>query len=593
MLDISRAVGPLAAQAATYVDRDADRLLLRHLLRMEYVQITDPRQQGKTSLLCQVRRQLPADYRMAYVDVESLETGSEAAWYQDLASRLEGQLPDLIAWGRVPRPVGPSTWRELLRSLVGSQNGGAKRPLVIALDELGALDGAWAEGFFRVLREAYTVREFETEFHRLSFVLVGAFDPRSLIEDPDISPFNVAQAVHLDDFGLGQVEALAARVGVVAEHRSLVRELFEWTDGQPYLAHNLALYVAATGMHGTDTVGSAVDWLLQTDTTHFAGIRRLLEAEPELIDYTRWVITEKVKLTPALNRRHFKLAHVIGLVKADGGGFCRIRNRVYEQGMHELLARPGGARGRVPFAGPVVTPAAGGEKVGRPVVISLHGIRTRGTWQKELTEELQRGGIDHVPLDYGFFMALQLLLPGSRRRKVLWFRDEYTHCVERHGGARPSVIAHSFGSYVVARALEMFGEVRFDQVILCGSIVRRDYPWSRVVGRQVGRVLHEFGRQDFWARVVGFVVADAGPSGCRGFLDLAEGRVAQRYHPEFRHSDYFYRLSYRQNWVPFLQGRESGDAPPLADRGPNWLFRSALLLGAVVALIVCATFLLR
>lgn len=588
--DFARAVGPLSAGSPVYVEREADRQVLRHLLRMEYVQITDPRQQGKTSLLCQLRRLLPAEYRVAYVDIESLATRSEAEWYAALTGRLEHQLPDLLDWKAAPRPVGAATWRDLLLALVTAQHDGGGRRVVIALDEMGALDEPWAEAFFRVLREAFTVREFQNDFRRLSFLLVGAFDPSRLIKDPDISPFNVAQPVHLEDFSAAQVGELAARIGLGSESRGLVEQLYEWTGGHPFLAHNLSLYLAAaeSGRENEGVVLAAVDWMLQTDVAHFRGIRRLLEAEPDLITCARRLIARRGKLSPGLNPQHFQLAHVIGVVKPDSGGRCLVRNRVYERGMEELLGGEENPREGPRPRLPAPVPSDGR----RPLVISLHGIRTRGTWQKELTEELQVGGIDHVPLDYGFFMALQLLLPWSRRRKVLWFRDEYTRCVERHAGVRPSVIAHSFGSYLVARALEMFDEVRFDEIILCGSIVRRDYPWSRVIGSQARRALHEFGHQDLWARVVGLVVEDAGPSGCRGFLDLAEGGVIQRCHPEFRHSDYFYRLNYRHNWVPFLQGgAPGGDQLPSA-RGSNWWFRAVLLLGATVVVLLAARLLL-
>jgi O-acetyl-ADP-ribose deacetylase (regulator of RNase III) len=37
----------------------------------------------------------------------------------------------------------------------------------------------------------------------------------------------------------------------------------------------------------------------------------------------------------------------------------------------------------------------------RPLVVSLHGIRTRGTWQKDVTYPINQAGFDHKPLDYG------------------------------------------------------------------------------------------------------------------------------------------------------------------------------------------------
>src|ERR1051325_2864688 len=104
----------------------------------------------------------------------------------------------------------------------------------------------------------------------------------------------------------------------------------------------------------------------------------------------------------------------------------------------------------------------------RPIVISLHGIRTRGGWQKELTQTLNESGFVHVPLDYGFFGALQLLLPFARRKKVDWFRDRYGQAVG--DGPPPSLIAHSFGTYIATEAMRIYPSVRFDRIILCGSI---------------------------------------------------------------------------------------------------------------------------
>jgi hypothetical protein len=114
------------------------------------------------------------------------------------------------------------------------------------------------------------------------------------------------------------------------------------------------------------------------------------------------------------------------------------------------------------------------------VVMSLHGIRTRGTWQKELVPELSRAGFIPVPLDYGWFGAVKLLLPWSRQKQVDWFRDEYLKKCDSHQCTRPCMIAHSFGTYLVASSVHKY-MIEFDRVIFCGAIVRRDYPWSQLI----------------------------------------------------------------------------------------------------------------
>src|SRR5262249_51900099 len=112
------------------------------------------------------------------------------------------------------------------------------------------------------------------------------------------------------------------------------------------------------------------------------------------------------------------------------------------------------------------------------LVISLHGIRTRGTWQKEqLGKLLNEEGFVHLALDYGRFLAVQMLIPYFRRKKMDWFLSKYNeYCSDSQNA--PSVIAHSFGTYIIAQVMEKHPEVRFDKMIFCGSIVRKQYSWT-------------------------------------------------------------------------------------------------------------------
>src|SRR4051794_37252344 len=73
------------------------------------------------------------------------------------------------------------------------------------------------------------------------------------------------------------------------------------------------------------------------------------------------------------------------------------------------------------------------------ILFSLHGIKTRGRWQKDVTPILGQAGFTVVPLDYGYFWALQLLSHRARRKKVDWFRDEYSRQCDRLRCDRPSI----------------------------------------------------------------------------------------------------------------------------------------------------------
>lgn len=321
-----------------------------------------------------------------------------------------------------------------------------------------------------------------------------------------------------------------------------------------------------------------------------------------------WTLTDTENYTHRTRKRAYQPRIQAAFVRLDDGQKDAVFRALVEEVIrlhprgHKIAVPPSDATAPTPqptlpnpaTTAPVpaatdtarVTDAATAVTQSRPtIVISLHGIRTRGKWQKDLTTELQRGGFGYEPLDFGFFRAIQLLWPGARQKRIAWFRDEYTRIVRENRDSSVSVIAHSFGTYLVARALDLFPEIVLDQVVLCGSIVRPDFEWSRLVAAcQVRRVLNDYGRLDFWAGIVGWVVEDAGSSGTTGFKDVAGGAVIQREHAEFRHSDYFYKLNFEKNWVPFLRGETPSDLAASDRRPANWKFRTTL--GAVTAILV-------
>jgi hypothetical protein len=334
-----QAGGPLPSNSKCYIERKADLEVLQHLRQMQYIQLTEPRQQGKTSLIYRLRGILhQSDYILVYVDAESLKSTHENAWYRELALRLVTQLQTAVKCDHLPTPTDASTWRLFLSNLVTSKphNANILSRLIIAIDEVGSVPHGWAEDFFRVLREIYTVREFEPNFKKLSFILIGAFDPRDLIQDGNISPFNVAQRVNIRDFDPAQVKALVGQLALPIDVvDSISNRLYYWTEGHPYLTQKLCLYLAECDDIVTlNTVDAAVDKFFQDDTNHLPRIFKDLKAEPTFLDYTRQVIDDQVKFAPAINPAHFRLAHVIGFIKPDKQGRCCIRNPIYEQALY-------------------------------------------------------------------------------------------------------------------------------------------------------------------------------------------------------------------------------------------------------------------
>jgi len=119
----------------------------------------------------------------------------------------------------------------------------------------------------------------------------------------------------------------------------------------------------------------------------------------------------------------------------------------------------------------------------RKIIISVHGIRTTGAWQKQIASVVSENGWIYYPMDYGYFTAIHFALPFVRRSKITWFCRQFDQIKERFPEVTPSVVAHSNGTYIVANALKTYPHMRVDKLILCGSIVRQDFDWKTIFER--------------------------------------------------------------------------------------------------------------
>jgi pimeloyl-ACP methyl ester carboxylesterase len=220
----------------------------------------------------------------------------------------------------------------------------------------------------------------------------------------------------------------------------------------------------------------------------------------------------------------------------------------------------------------------------RKMVFTIHGIRTRGEWQNKLGDMLSDNGFVTRTLDYDRFNIFQFLYPPSRKKKIDWLLEQYA-IETRLSSEKPSIVAHSLGSWLVAEILRSHPAVKFDRIIFCGSIVRQDFPWSTCKKRgQLSYVLNDFATKDLPVLIAEYVVSTAGTSGRYGFDDVADGSVHQRRNPGFGHSSVFTEVNYRENWIPFLKGASPETLEPIELPPRNWKF--IIVLAAFLALVL-------
>jgi pimeloyl-ACP methyl ester carboxylesterase len=192
----------------------------------------------------------------------------------------------------------------------------------------------------------------------------------------------------------------------------------------------------------------------------------------------------------------------------------------------------------------------------KPVVMTVHGIRTRGEWQKNIGPELVGEGFVPVPLDYDYFTSVAMCLPWRRKSKLDWLREAYDAVRLKSGVERPSVICHSFGTWLVGELLRRYDDVRFDAIVLAGSILPADYDWlSAIEDSRVLAVRNEMATRDVWPGVARWIPpmyggGAFGDSGASGFTQ--EHDLLEQMSQEIEHSGTFYHGRFAE-WARWLR----------------------------------------
>ena len=189
------------------------------------------------------------------------------------------------------------------------------------------------------------------------------------------------------------------------------------------------------------------------------------------------------------------------------------------------------------------------------VLFVVHGIRDRGFWTRRLARYIKGRARERgircraVTSTYGYFPMGPFLLPWVRHDKVEWLLDQYVTAASLYPAATFAYIGHSNGTYLLARALQLCPDLRFERVVFAGSVVADGYDWPDHAARDhaardhaargdasdhgrggVGRVLNYVASADWVVAVFPnglgklHLQRDLGGAGHNGFL-LGEDRL--------------------------------------------------------------------
>ena len=342
--------GTLKASAPSYIERSADTELYQCTMAGTYAYVLTSRQMGKSSLMTRTADRLRKDgVHVAALDLTGIggDAGSMTAdaWYYSLAHNMLRELEvtyKLSVWWKEQAMLPPlnrlmNFFQDVLLTCIQGK-------IVVFVDEIDTtIKLPFSDDFFAAIRACFNARAKQSEFDRLSFVLLGVASPADLIHDPTRTPFNIGKRIELSDFNSDEAKHF---IHGLSEDNNIAEDLFKrliyWTNGHPYLTQKLCALMRDKGVIES-SVESLVDKVVKAE---FLGEgTRIQEDSLKLIedritkDEINGIEMIKVYAKVCKGKRvqdqvqsatHAALK-LSGLVKADQQGKLIVRNRIYQR----------------------------------------------------------------------------------------------------------------------------------------------------------------------------------------------------------------------------------------------------------------------
>ncbi len=258
--------GALEANHHTYIDRQADGDLFNALKNGEFCYVLNARQMGKSSLRTKTMGRLNAiGAACTFIDLSSLnnignsntEDRDQIKWYLSLLSELVDNFEILTLteekeWisqniHKPPNILLMKFFDEVLLQKLKQDK------IIIFLDEIDVLvSKKFKYDFLGFIRSCYNRRADYPDFNRIVFCLVGVAAPGDLIIDGQHT-FNIGKDIELTGLELNNTiasfsQGLRAKVD---RPEQIIKQIFDWTNGQPFLTQKFCQLAADRAENGT------------------------------------------------------------------------------------------------------------------------------------------------------------------------------------------------------------------------------------------------------------------------------------------------------------------------------------------------------
>lgn len=223
------------------------------------------------------------------------------------------------------------------------------------------------------------------------------------------------------------------------------------------------------------------------------------------------------------------------------------------------------------------------------LLITIHGIRTHGSWQADLVQEIKKysRSFEFAEQKYGYLDILYFFFPSTRQKKARAVGARVARIIDLNQDKQISVVAHSFGSIILSEAFKQISaSSTVENIIICGSPLLESTSIDHIVSRSKLTV-NDCGASDSVLILSKLFVPGLGFAGRVGFQREHTSNFMNRYF-KGGHSLYFSRIEdgnnfYSKHWSSIINGQ----APETIDSRPNPIFND---LTAPIARIVSIVF---
>ena len=249
--------GAMRPESPFYIERLADSQLRHQLVGQgTTTTIQAGRQTGKTSLLTHAINTYQREQgRIIYLDFHLVDEASGqnlTSFLRFLSEAIAEQLD--LDWEVVDRYwlAARNPAQTFNRFLQQEMLKRFEQTVLLAIDEADLLLGAeYQKHFFALLRAWDSRRAFDPDWRRLNLVMVISTHPYLLIDDVNLSPFNVGLTIRLKDFSPDQVADLNQRHGSPLVQNE-VSALMRLVGGHPYLVRQAYYTLVSEGLSLTE-----------------------------------------------------------------------------------------------------------------------------------------------------------------------------------------------------------------------------------------------------------------------------------------------------------------------------------------------------